>query len=142
MVIGLGLVAHFAYGVDFRAGAVGEMILYIVLGTFTMCTLGIALSCVTTSTEAASAIAPFSVVILSFISGVFIPVDELPDWLVEIGKIFPLAHLASGLQRALVPAVAGSGISGANVAILAAWGVAGLVVGSRGYRWEPREARG
>jgi ABC-2 type transport system permease protein len=141
MVVVLGLVAHFAYGVDFRAGTIGELILYLVLGTFTMCTLGIALSCVTTSVEATSAVAPFSIVILSFISGVFIPTDQLPNWLVEIGKVFPLAHLASGLQDALVPG-SGSGVDGANVAILAGWGIAGLAVAARRFRWEPRLARG
>ena len=142
MVIVLGLVSHFAYDVDFRAGAVGDLIVYLILGTFTMCTLGIALSCLTSSTEAASAIAPFGVVILAFISGVFIPTDQLPDWLVEVGKVFPLAHLASGLQRALVPGTSGSGLSGENVAILVGWGIAGLVIAARGFRWEPKLARG
>ncbi len=142
MVVVLGLVAHFAYDVHFRAGTVGGLVVYLILGTFTMCTLGIALSCLVSSTEAASAIAPFGIVILSFVSGVFIPVDQLPSWLVEIGKVFPLAHLATGLQRALSPATSGTGLNGTNVAILAGWGIAGLVVAARQFRWEPRLARG
>lgn len=142
MVVALGLVAHFAYDVDFGAAAVGGLVVYLVLGTFTFCCLGVALTTVTTSTEAASAIAPFSIVILSFISGVFIPVEELPNWLVEIGEVFPLAHLATGLQTVLAPGTTGSGLNGENVAILAGWGIAGLVVSARFFAWEPKLARG
>lgn len=142
MVVLLGLVARLAFGVDFGAGTIGALIVYILLGTATMCTLGMALTAVTTSAEAAATIAPFGILILSFISGVFIPVDQLPNWLVEIGRVFPLAHLAEGLQAALAPSTEGSGISGENVGILAAWGVAGLVVAARFFRWEPQSARG
>jgi ABC-2 type transport system permease protein len=142
MVVALGLVARFAYDVDFGAASVGGLVVYLVLGTFTFCCLGVALTAVTTSTEAASAIAPFSVVILSFVSGVFIPVAELPDWLVEVGNVFPLAHLATGLQTVLSPATSGFGLNGENVAILAGWGVAGLVVAARFFAWEPKLARG
>jgi ABC-2 type transport system permease protein len=142
MVVALGLVAHFAYDVDFGAAAVGGLVVYLVLGTFTFCCLGVALTTAITSTEAASAIAPFSVVILSFISGVFIPVEELPGWLVEIGEVFPLAHLASGLQTVLSPSTDGWGLNGENVAILAGWGIAGLLVAARFFSWEPKLARG
>ncbi len=142
MVVAIGLVAHFAYDVDFSGAAVGGLVVYLVLGTFTFCCLGVALTTVTTSTEAASAIAPFSVVILSFISGVFIPVEELPQWLVDVGKVFPLAHLATGLQTVLSPSTTGWGLSWENIAILAGWGIAGLIVSARYFRWEPRIARG
>lgn len=142
MVVALGLVARFAYGVEFNGETVGGLVIYLVLGTFTMCTLGVALTSVTSSTEAASAIAPFSVVILSFVSGVFIPVEELPSWLVEIGEIFPLSHIAKGLQDVLAPSTTGWGLSATNVAILGGWGIAGLLVAARTFRWEPKLARG
>jgi len=29
-----------------------------------------------------------------------------------------------------------------NVAVLAAWGIAGLIVAARGFRWEPHAHRG
>jgi ABC-2 type transport system permease protein len=142
MVVALGLVAHFAYDVDFGGAAIGGLVVYLVLGTFTFCCLGVALTAATTSTEAASAIAPFSVVILSFISGVFIPVEQLPDWLVEIGNVFPLAHLAKGLQTVLSPSTTGWGLNGEDVAILAGWGIAALLVAARYFSWEPKLARG
>jgi ABC-2 type transport system permease protein len=141
-VLALGLVARLAYGVEFRAGSVAGLVVYVLLGTFTFCCLGVALTTFTRSTEAASALAPFSVVILSFISGVFIPIDQLPDWLADIGRVFPLAHLATGLQTALSPSANSTGLSAENLGVLAAWGVGGLILAARTFRWEPRLARG
>jgi ABC-2 type transport system permease protein len=82
------------------------------------------------------------VVILSFISGVFIPIDQLPDWLADVGRVFPLAHLATGLQTALSPSANSTGLSAENLGVLAAWGVGGLILAARTFRWEPRLARG
>lgn len=80
-------------------------------------------------------------VILGFVSGVFISTDNLPTWLQDLGRVFPLAHLAEGLQRCFSPASTGSALDGTNVAVLAAWGVAGLAVGS-GPSVGTRRARG
>lgn len=131
-------VGHFAYDVSIRAATLPGLALYLVLGTATMCTLGIALTVFTTTAESASTVAPLSAILLSFVSGVFVPVSTLPDWLETIGKIFPLAHLADGLQAAVAPSTAAPGISWVSVVVLAVWGVGGLVVASRWFRWEPQ----
>jgi ABC-2 type transport system permease protein len=133
--------AHFAYDVPLPAGSIGGIAVYVVLGTATMCAIGIGVSSVVDSVDAASSIGPFSAVMLSFISGVFIPIDQLPGWLEAIGKIFPLYHLADGLQRALAIG-GGSGLNGSDVGVLAAWGVAGLILAARRFQWEPQVARG
>ena len=96
----------------------------------------------TPTAEAASTIASFAGVLLGFISGVWIPVDQMPDWLVEVGRIFPLPHLAESLQRAVTDPSLGTGLTGENVAVLAAWGIAGPIVAARGFRWEPQAHRG
>ena len=92
--------------------------------------------------DAASTIAPFSVVLLAFISGVWIPIDQLPHWLEQVGRIFPLFHLAVGLQSTLSPEAAGLGLEGGNVAVLAAWALAGAWVATRRFRWEPQAGTG
>ena len=132
-VLALGLVARFAYGVEFRAGSVGGLVVYILLGTFTFCCLGAALTTFTRSTEAASALAPFSVVILSFISGVFIPVEQLPEWLAEHRAGVPARASRHGTPDcALSPSADSTGLSAENLGVLAAWGVGGLLLAARG----------
>jgi ABC-2 type transport system permease protein len=77
-------------------------------------------------------------VILSFISGIFIPVSVLPNWLAQIGRVFPLEPLADGLQRAVTGAGGGAGLTVHNVVLLVVWGVVGLVVAARKFRWVPQ----
>jgi ABC-2 type transport system permease protein len=140
MAVGLIAIGAIAYDVHVRSEAIGALVVYLVLGTATMCSLGIALTRVTTTADAASAVGPFVTVILGFVSGVFISTDNLPSWLADLGRVFPLAHLAEGLQRCFSPASTGSALDGANVAVLAAWGVAGLAVAVRTFRWDPQGA--
>jgi ABC-2 type transport system permease protein len=140
MVVLLLAIGVVAYDVEIDASGALALAVYVVVGAATMCALGLAISRVATSVDAASAIGPFVTVILAFISGVFVPVKELPDWLVDLGRVFPLAHLAEGLQRALSPAASGTRIDGSNLAVLTLWGVAGMVVAIRRFRWEPLAA--
>ena len=123
-----------------ESSGVLALVVYVVVGAATMCALGLAAARFATTTDSASAIGPFGTVILGFVSGVLIPVQELPDWLVQVGRVFPLAHLAEGLQRALAPSISGSGIDGTNLAVLALWGLAGIAVAVRTFRWEPMGA--
>jgi ABC-2 type transport system permease protein len=90
----------------------------------------------TPTVDSASAVGPFAVVMLSFISGVFVAVDQLPHTLVSIGRIFPLYHVADGLDGVLA-ARHGTGLRGSDVLALAVWGLIGVWVAARRFRWEP-----
>jgi len=127
-----------AYGIPVPAATFPAFVLYLLLGTATLCSLGIALSAFTPTPDAASTIAPFSVVILAFVSGVWIPVETLPSWLESIGKLFPLYHLALGLQTTLAPGASGAGLDLGNVAALAIWALIGIRIATRRFRWEPQ----
>jgi ABC-2 type transport system permease protein len=131
-----------AYGVPIPGSTFPAFVLYVVLGTATLCSLGIALSAFTPTPDSASTIAPFTVVMLAFFSGIWIPVDQLPHWLETVGKVFPLYHLALGLQTTLSPDAKSSGLDGENLLILGIWAVAGARVASTRFRWEPQASRG
>jgi ABC-2 type transport system permease protein len=133
-------VGAIAYSVPIPGSTFPAFVLYVILGTATLCSLGIALSAFTPTPDAASTIAPFTVVMLAFFSGVWIPVDQLPHWLETVGKVFPLYHLALGLQTTLSPNATGSGLDTENVAILAIWALVGARLASRRFRWEPQAA--
>jgi ABC-2 type transport system permease protein len=138
MAVALVVIGWLVFSIKISAAGIAELAVFIVLGTAAMCSLGVALTAFTTSAESASTIAPFSTVILAFISGVFIPTDQLPKSLVQIGKFFPLAHLAEGLQAAFNTGPVH--LSGENVAVLALWGGVGLAIAARHFKWEPRGA--
>lgn len=141
MVALLLAIGTLAFGVKVPAAGVVGLVVYVALGTAAMVALGLAATVVFNNADTASSAAPFFAVMLSFVSGVFISVSVLPGWLANIGRVFPLFHLAEGLQRSLVPG-GGTGLTTANVAVLAAWGLGGLVFAARRFRWEPQAAGG
>jgi len=141
MTVVLLTVGALAYGVPIPTSTLPAFVLYVILGTATCCALGIALTTLTTTPDSASTIAPFTVVILAFFSGIWIPVDQLPQWLEAVGKIFPLYHLALGLQTTLSPNATGSGLDAGNVLVLVIWALAGARIAGKRFRWEPQAAR-
>jgi len=125
------------FGVDVPAERLVGLVVYLALGTAAFSALGMAITAFTPTVDSASTVAPFAVVMLSFVSGVFISVDQLPHWLESVGKAFPLSHLAEGLQTCLLSGAGDTGLAGGNVASLALWGVAGIAIAARRFRWEP-----
>jgi ABC-2 type transport system permease protein len=127
-----------AYGASIPGHTAPAFILDVIVGAAVFCCLGFAISSLVGSVDAAQPVVLAIVLPLSFISGVFIPAAELPHWLAEIGYVFPVQPLAASLLAAYNPHTVGSGLHWGYLAILAAWGVAGLVFAIRRFSWLPR----
>jgi ABC-2 type transport system permease protein len=109
----------------------------LVVGSMAFCALGVAISSVVPNADAAPAVINASILPLLFLSGIFIPLDDqAPSWLVWIARIFPVRHFASGLQAGFL----GTAFSWNDVAVVAAWGVGGLILGVRYFSWEPKHS--
>jgi ABC-2 type transport system permease protein len=141
MAVFLLAIGHFAYHVSISSEALGELVLYVLLGTATMCSCGIAATVLCSDVDSASAALPLVAVVLSLISGVFVSVGQLPGWLREVARIFPLYHLTSGLQTALGTA-GDTGVRPADVAVLSVWAMGAIVFSVRRFRWEPQAVAG
>jgi ABC-2 type transport system permease protein len=122
-VVGLGIIA---YGVHLRAGAIPGLIIVLVLGTAAFTTLGIGVTRFIPNSEAAPVIVNLSVLPLTFISSIWFPSDNMPSWLQDIAKVFPIRPLADGLQYAFDPRRTGTGLNGADIRTLAIWTVIGV----------------
>jgi ABC-2 type transport system permease protein len=134
-VVLLTLVGVIFYQVHLSGHLVLGLVVYVVLGVSCFCALALAMTRVCATSDSASAVGPLSSTILAFLSGVFIPTAIMPTWLIDIGKAFPLEHMASGLQMAfLVPG--SDGINAVNIASLVAWAVVGLVIAVRSFQWD------
>jgi ABC-type multidrug transport system permease subunit len=69
---------------------------------------------------------------------VFVPKDQLSKTLQDIGSVFPISHLNNALFKAFDPGTTGTGISGTDLLILAAWGAAGLIIALWRFSWAPQ----
>lgn len=126
------------YGASIPGRTAPALVLDIVLGALVFCCLGFAVSIFITSVDAAQPVTLAIILPLSFISGIFIPAGELPNWLINIGAVFPVRPLAASLLIAYNPHTTGAGFNWGDLGVLAAWGVAGLIIAMRRFRWLPR----
>jgi len=124
------------FGVDFRWDTVGGLVATLALGAACFCALGLAVSGLCPNGDAAPAIVNFSIFPLIFVSGIFFPLDGAPSWLLSVAELFPVQHLANGLQYAFDPRTAAPGVNGGDLAVLAVWTVIGAVLALRLFKWE------
>ena len=118
----------------------GPAALTFVVGIATFSSLGLAVCSLIRNADASPAVANGVFLPMSFISGIFIPLDDAPRWLVILGDIFPLKHFAGPFGDAFDPFHTGHIVGWENIAIMGAWLVAGALIVTRFFRWDPRGA--
>jgi ABC-2 type transport system permease protein len=134
VLLGIGWTA---YGAHVPGRTAGALAVTVVTGAAAFCCLGYGLAALIQNEDAALPSTQAVLLPLYFISGVFVSVSVLPHWLADVGDIFPVRHLASALLTAYDPHTAGAGFAGQDLLIVAAWGVAGLLVALRKFSWLP-----
>ena len=140
------LVAHLVFGVALPTEPerwVTFAWIYL-LGIATSAVLGIALSAVPRSGKSATAVIIPIVLVLQFISGVYLSFAMLPDWLQNVASVFPVKWIAQGMRSVFLPdSFAAQEQSGgwdlSTVAlVLVVWAVVGLVLTRLSFRWVRR----
>jgi ABC-2 type transport system permease protein len=126
------------YGVTLPSNTLVSAVCSIILGLCTFSSLGLAITTVIPNANAAPAIVNASAIPLLFVSDVFIPLENAPEWLIYISAIFPVQHLSRMFLSAFDPFVIGSGFEPKHMAIVAIWGIAGLAIAIKRFSWEPR----
>lgn len=113
------------------------LVVAVILGTVAFGCMGYGLASLIRNQDAAQPTTQAVMLPLYFISGVFIPTSQLPHWLGDIGKVFPVRHLAQALLVAYNPHTRGAGFAGWDLLIVGLWGLVGLVVALRKFSWVP-----
>jgi ABC-2 type transport system permease protein len=120
------------------AGSLLSLAVVLLVGASSFAALGIGLTALMKSAEGSSAVVNAIYLPLSFISGAFFSEDTFPEILQVLAAILPLSHLIELARDVMVFDQAVWDDLG-SVGVILAWGVVGLVVAVRGFRWEPRE---
>ncbi len=124
------------YDAEIPSGAtLVRFLVMLVVGAACFCALGVAVTAVIPNEDAAVPIVNATILPLLFLSGIFIPLgDDAPEWIRWVARIFPVKHFADGMQAGFL----GTTFHWSDVLVVAAWGVAGLVLATRYFSWEPR----
>lgn len=138
MVALVTAIGHFLYDVPIPTETLPALLVTLLVGSFTFCTLGFALTAIIPNEDAAPAVTNFVVLPLYFLSGVFIPQTEIPDGVLNFASVFPIRHFFESFLTAYDPNTTGAGFEWGHLGILALWGVAGLLLALRFFRWTPK----
>ena len=126
------------YSVPFPWGHLPELLATLVVGAASFCCLGIALTAAIPSQDAAAPIVNALLMPLYFLSGVFIPEDELSAGVINFANHFPVRPFFEAFLAAYLPSGGSGGVEWGSLAVVAIWGVAGLLLAVRFFRWSPR----
>ena len=108
----------------------------ILVGSAAFCALGMALTAVVPNADAAGPIVNAVILPVEFLSGIFIAFgNSTPDWILWVARVFPVRHFALSMQAGFL----GTAFSWTDVLVVAAWGVAGMLLAMRFFSWEPRK---
>jgi ABC-2 type transport system permease protein len=137
MLILIAVLGRVLYGVDIPWGELPAILVTLVIGAASFSCLGIALTAVIPSQDAAAPIVNALLLPLYFLSGIFIPDDELPQGVIDFSNHFPVRDFFQAFFNVYLPG-GHSGLDWGNLAVVAIWGVAGLLLSIRFFRWTPR----
>jgi ABC-2 type transport system permease protein len=125
-----------------------EFIAAFLVGSLSFAALALALTAVIPNADAAPPIVNAAILPLLFLSGIFIPMgDTAPAWMTTTSDIFPVKHFADAMRAGFLGNLSVDTPGGAvrvfpfewvDIAIVAAWGLVGLVLAARFFSWEPR----
>ncbi|MCY0904402.1 ABC transporter permease [Arthrobacter sp. H14-L1] len=137
------LVARFAFNVALPTEP-GKWLTFawvFLFGVITSCVLGIALSALPRTGKSATAVVIPIVLLLQFISGVYLNFAQLPGWLQNVAAVFPLKWMAQGMRSVFLPESfeaiepGGAWNLGSVALVMGLWLVVGLILCRLTFRW-------
>jgi ABC-2 type transport system permease protein len=94
-------VGRFAFGVTI-AGNLLDLVPLILLGALCFIAIGLLVGSVAKTEDAAAAMANLVTLPMTFLAGVFFPLDSAPGVVQAVSKVLPLTYLADGLRGVAV----------------------------------------
>jgi ABC-2 type transport system permease protein len=138
MLVLLAAIGRLLYDVPIPWERLPALLLTLAIGAACFSCLGIALTAAIPSQDAAAPIVNALLLPLYFLSGIFIPDDELSSGVISFANHFPVRDFFEAFFNAYIPGAHGSAVDWGNLVVVVAWGVAGLLLAIRFFRWAPR----
>lgn len=129
------LIGRFLLDADWPAD-VAPLAAAVALGAAAFAALGLAITCFVRTAEGSSAVVNAVYLPMAFLSGAFFSTEEMPAFLEAISEVLPLTYFLDLLRATFV---GGESFAASALAAVVVWGLLGLVVAMRMFRWEPRE---
>ncbi len=112
--------------------------LSLLLGALAFAAMGVAVATLIRSAEGSSAVVNAIYLPMAFLAGSFWSPHAYPRVLEVVAELLPLTYFIRLMKDVLLRHEQ-IWADGTDVAVIAAWGLAGLVVAVRRFRWEPQQ---
>lgn len=137
MTVIITAVGRVFYGVELQLETLPSLLISLLVGAMSFSAIGLALTTIITSEDAAPAVTNAIFLPLYFVSGVFIPDSEVPEWVGAVGNLFPVSHLNQALQESFDPFAQGAAWPANHWLVIAGWGAVCAVITLKTFRWTP-----
>ena len=107
---------------------------FIVVGAMAFTALGYVIASFAPTEESANFIVSAVQFPMMFLSGIFFPLQGLPDWLHTVASFLPLTYLGDALRQTMVNGVPFATLQ-FDALVLGGWLIVCLVISARYFRW-------
>lgn len=108
---------------------------FVALGALAFTSLGYVIASFTRTEEAATGATQIVQLPLMFLSGIFFPLEVMPEWLRSFATFMPLTYLGDALRQTMVGGTPFAPL-GVDALVLVGWLVATLAISARFFRWQ------
>jgi ABC-2 type transport system permease protein len=130
----LSLIGVFIFGANLYINFSSLLIVFLI-GALSFNAVGYLISSFSQTQNAYMGVANIVSFLMMFLSGVFFPVETMPDWLQPISNLLPLTYFAEGLRDSMVYE---SGLFSSTlwfgIGVLLIWGAVSFLLGSWLYK--------
>ncbi len=131
------VLGRLAYGVPIPQATMPAFVVTVLVGAASFSCMAFAFTVAIVRQKAAQPMLTAVVLTLFFISGNFFPVDKAPAVLTTVANVFPVRHFNTAMWTVFNPHTTGSGFQWSDIGFIAMWGLVGLVIAIRFFRWKP-----
>lgn len=137
MTLIISVIGRVVYGVSLQVATLPNLIISVGLGAMSFAAIGLAMTTIISSEDAAPAVTNAVFLPLYFVSGVFVPNEGVPDWVQTVGNLFPVSHLNRALQESYDPFSTGPAWPWEHWLVIVAWGAVAGGLALKRFRWTP-----
>ncbi|MFK7864650.1 MAG: ABC transporter permease [Pseudohongiellaceae bacterium] len=116
-------------------GSLASFYLMIVLGTFIFLCLGFCIGSIAKTQQAVMAIGNIFIFPQMFLSGIFYPIESMPEIVQPIASVLPLSFVANGMREIAINGAALTSITPSLLGI-AFWLIVSFVLATRLFVWK------
>jgi ABC-2 type transport system permease protein len=107
----------------------------VILGAVTFLSIGYLIASFARTEDTANTLASVVQFPLMFLSGIFFPIEFMPEWLRPVAAFLPLTYLGDALRQTMVGGTAYAPLP-MDVLVLGGWLIVTFLIAARYFRWQ------